>query len=542
MEALEAGPAPTKPLPAGTADESYHASLSIVGKGTAVMAASTVLLLVFSFFGRVGLARSYGLTAWGEFSIGLALTGLLSLVALLGLNQAVARSISYEKDPGERRALIRWGLLVTGVASVVVSTMVYFGAPYLAELFHDGALTVIFQLFAPTIGALMMAAMLASIFQGFEDSTPNAWFNGVAAPALFCLFLVGVLLLHWPFTAALAAYTASQIATVALLTLYTVRKLPKILPKVEHVPRRPKSALWTLSVALWGVASLQFVTAYVDTLILGVFRTADAVGLYSTAMILGRLLLVGNGALTYIYLPTAARLTASNDRETIRRTFVTSTRWTLAITVPMFLVFACMPVWSISTVFGPKFTGASTALEILVLGSFFSVTLGPVNACMAGMGYARPLLVTTAIAAFSNFALSFGLIPFYGLIGAAFAWTVARCLYPGVGLLYLWNTDRITPYRRILLVPLLGTVAVGVPIFLLVATLPLSKFVVFPMYFLGIGLFLLVLVATRSLDAGDVVAANVLEKLTGRPMPFLRRIIVRFSASPRPGPAPEAPA
>jgi O-antigen/teichoic acid export membrane protein len=506
------------------------------------MAASTVLLLIFSFFGRVGLARSFGLEAWGEFSIGLALTGLLSLVALLGLNQAVARSISYERDPGERRALIRWGLLITAAASVVVSTLIYVSAGELADLFHNQALRVVFQLFSTTIGFQMMAAMLASIFQGFEDSTPNAWFNGVTAPALFVVFLAGVLVFHWGFTGALIGYTASQGVTLGLLIVYTVRKLPKHLPPSDHVPLRPRSQLWTLSVALWGVASLQFVTAYVDTLILGVFRPTTAVGLYSSAMILARLLLVGNGALTYIYMPTAARLTAENDRETIRRTFVTSTRWTLAITVPMFLLFALMPTQSIDTVFGPKFLGATGALEILVFGSFFSVTLGPVNACMAGMGYARPLLVTTAVAAIANMAFSFGLIPFYGLIGAAIAWTVARCLYPGVGLVYLYRTDRITPYRRILLVPVLGTLAIGIPVFWAVAQLPLTKFIVFPMYFLGVGLFLLVLIATRSLDRGDAVAASVLEKLTGRPMPLVRRLIDRFSAPPPPSPAPKAPA
>ncbi len=528
---------------ASASDEAaYHRSLNIVGKGTAVMAASTVLLLVFSFFGRVGLARAFGLEAWGEFSLGIALTGLLSLVALLGLNQAVARSISFERDPAERRALIRWGLLVTGAASVVVSSLVYVAAPTLAGLFHNSALTVVFELFSTTIGFQMMAMMLASIFQGFEDSAPNAWFNGVAAPALFLIFLLGVLGLHWGFTAALVGYTASQAVTLGLLVVYTVRRLPRHLPPVEHVPLRPRSQLWTLSVALWGVASLQFVTAYVDTLILGVYRPTTAVGLYSTAMILARLLLVGNGALTYVYLPTAARLTAENDRETIRRTFVTSTRWTLAITVPMFLLFVCMPTWSISTVFGPHFLGATDALEILVLGSFFSVTLGPVNACMAGMGYARPLLVTTGIAAAANLALSFGLIPFYGLIGAAIAWTVARGLYPGVGLLYLYRTDRITPYRRILLAPVLATLAVGIPVFLVVASLPLSKFVVFPMYFLGIGLFLAMLLATRSLDRGDTVAATILEKLTGRPMPGLRRLIGRYSAPQPSSTGPEAPA
>lgn len=521
-------------------DDAYHHSLHIVGKGTAVMAASTVLLLVFSFFGRVGLARSFGVDAWGQFSIGLALTGLLSLVALLGLNQAIARSISYERDPAERRALIRWGLLITGIASVVISTLVYLAAPDLAALFHNASLTIVFRLFSITIGFQMMAAMLASIFQGFEDSAPNAWFNGVAAPALFVVFLGAVLLFHLGFTEALVGYTASQGVTLGLLVVYTVRKLPHHLPPVEHVPSRPRSQLWTLSVALWGVASLQFVTAYVDTLILGVFRDTATVGLYSTAMILGRLLLVGNGALTYIYMPTAARLTAQNDRETIRRTFVTSTRWTLAITVPMFLLFVCLPSQSIDTVFGSKFLGATSALEILVLGSFFSVTLGPVNACMAGMGYARPLLVTTGIAAASNLILSFGLIPFYGLIGAAVAWTVARCLYPGVGLLYLYRTDRITPYRRILVVPVLVTLAIGLPLFVFVGSLPVSKFVVFPLYFVGVGLFLAALVLTRSLDPGDAVAASVLEKLTGRPMPALRRLIRRYSLRPVATPLPES--
>jgi O-antigen/teichoic acid export membrane protein len=540
---MELAPLPPAPGPDNAADRkdaAYHHSLNIVGKGTAVMAASTVLLLVFSFFGRVGVARAFGLDAWGQFSLGLALTGLLSLVALLGLNQAVARSISYEHDPAERRALIRWGLLVTGLASVVVSSLVYVFAPQLALVFGNSKLTVVFRLFSTTIGFQMMAAMLASIFQGFEDSAPNAWFNGVASPALFVVFLVGVLVFHWGFDGALIAYTVSQALTLALLVAYTVRRLPRLIPPVAHVPSRPKSQLWTLSVALWGVASLQFVTAYVDTLILGAFRDTSTVGLYSAAMTLARLLLVGNGALTYIYMPTAARLIAQNDRETIRRTFVTSTRWTLAITVPMFLVFVCLPNWSITEVFGGSFVGGAGALEILVFGSFFSVTLGPVNACMAGMGYARPLLVTTAVAATSNLALSFGLIPFFGLIGASVAWTVARCLYPGVGLLYLYRTDRITPYRRILLVPVLVSIAVGVPIFLLVGTLPLPHWVVVPLYFLGVGLFLATLVFTRSLDPGDMVAAKFLERILGRPLPTVRRLIGRYSAAPAVGPTPEA--
>lgn len=511
-----------------TGPEGYAATVSSVGRGTAIMAISTVLLLLFNFLGRVGVARAFSVDAWGEFNIGLALVGLLSMSSLLGLNQALARSLAFETDPAERRALVRWAIVVTAAASAVVSTLVWAFAPELAAVYHDPALTPVFELFAPAVGFTMLGLLLASIFQGFEDAGPNAWYNGVIAPGLFVVLLVAVLVLHLGFLSAVLVYSASLGVAFALLVIHSVRKLPALLPPTAARIRRPKPGLWRLSVALWGVSSLSFVTAYVDTLILGVFRSAADVGFYSAGMTLARLLLVGNGALTYVYLPAAARLARQRDLDTLRRTFVTATRWTLAITVPMFLLFFLLPGASLVEVFGASYRSATLPLEILVLGSFVSVTLGPVNACLAGMGHARPLLLTTAFAALTNVALSFGLIPLYGAVGAAVAWTVARVLYPGSGLLYLHRAHRISPFGRILAYPLAVTLAVGVPLFFLVGTLPLRHWIVFPMYFLGVGLFLAALLATRSLDPGDLLATSFLERLVRRPLPGLRRFLGRF--------------
>jgi O-antigen/teichoic acid export membrane protein len=525
-------PAPP-PVMAGA--EEYERSLGSVGRGAGIMAITTVLLLAFSFVGRVAVARIYGQDAWGEFNIGLAVVGLLSLTALLGLHQALARALSFENDAQERRALIRWTILVTVAASVIVSAAVFLLAGLMADAFHAPALTIVLQLFSVAIGFTMLSSLLASIFQGFEDTVPNGWFNGVVAPGLFLVFLGVVYEFHWSFAAAMAAYSASLGVALGLLVGYTIRRLPRYLPPVVGSAGRPRTPLWNLSLGFWGITSLAFVTAFVDTIVLGIFRSTGAVGLYSSAMTLARLLLIGNGALTYIYLPVAARLSSAHDTETIRRTYVTSTRWTLAITLPMFLVFFFLPSQSLTLVFGGGYQPASEALVILVIGSFVSVILGPVNSCLGGMGYVRTLLLTTVVSAVLNLALSLALIPLFGLLGAAVAWAVARAAYPGSGIWALFRTDRITPFGRILVVPVVISLAVGVPLFYGVSLLGVADWLVVPLYLAGVLVFIAVILATRSLDPGDLVAATALERAVGRPLPGLRRFLGTRMNLPRTG-------
>lgn len=513
-------------------NDPYARTLASVGRGTTVMAVSTVALLFFNLIGRVAVARSFSLELWGIFSLGISLTGLLVLIALLGFHQAVARSISYEKDPAVRRKVIRLGLMVTIGASVASSVLVFLLAQPLASLFNAGVyesqLTQVFQLFSITIGLQLLSLYLAAIFQGFEDAAPNAWFNQVINPALFVVFLFLFLALHLEFEGALFAYVISYAATFALLTVYTLRKLPPLLPKVSTTGAKVPAGIFTLSFSLWGVNALTFVTAFVDTLILGVFRPATAVGLYSTAMTLARLLLVGAGALTYVYLPVSARLYREGDTATLRLSYVTATRWVLAITVPMFFLFTFLPAQSIGSVFGARYENAALALALLAVGSLVSVVLGPVNATLAGQGKTSILLSTTAIAASTNIILSFALIPTYGLLGAAVAWTVARVIFPAMGLSTLYASEGVTPFRRKLLLPLGVTLAIGMPLFWYLHWIQVPLWSVYPLYLVGVVLFVGAVFATRSLDEGDLIAARLAEKVLGRPMPRVWRFLDRF--------------
>jgi O-antigen/teichoic acid export membrane protein len=499
-------------------------SFATVGRGTLIMVVGTIVLFAASFVSRVLIAQGYSLADWGEFNLALALTGFLTAISLIGLDQAAARSLAFESDPAIRRSIVRYGVLVAVAAASVTSILLFLLAGPLATLFHSTALEPVFQIFSITAGFGLLGLMLAALFQGCQDAAPNAVFNQMVNPLLFVVFVVLALVFHWGFLGVMLGYVAAGGIALATLIGYALLRLPGKVPAVTgRLPPTPR--LWNLAISFWGVGSLAFATAFIDTLILGFYRPAADVGIYSAAMLLARVLLVGNGALTYIYLPVAARLARNGDMAGLRATYLAGTRWSLMLVTPVMLVLALLPGESLRALFGSVFVDGAIPLQILAVGAFLSVIAGPANACQAGLGETRSLLGITAISASANVILSLGLTPVYGAIGGAIAWGVARALYPGIGLAVLHRRHGITIVHPSLLRPLALTLGVCVPVFLVVGALSPPAWIVFP---LGLGATVVSvasLVATRSVLPGDFAILHGLESILRRPLPRVRRML-----------------
>jgi O-antigen/teichoic acid export membrane protein len=528
------------PAPPGAGGRDFL-SLHSVGRGTAILIAGTALLFLFGFLSRVLIARSYSQQEWGIFSLALALSSFLSIIALFGFDQALARSLAFERHPAVRRAIIRYALAITGAAAVASSAAVYFLAAPIAALFHIGAATWVIQLFGFTVGMGVLCLVLAAVFQGFEDTLPNALFNQVVNPGLFVVFVAIAIVFRVGFAGVIVGYVLADVVTLAALLVYSVRKLRQLPvgPDGKRVAA-PASSLWRLSAALWGVSTLAYVTAYVDTLILGVFWPAAVVGAYAAIMTLGRVLLISNGTLTYIYLPVAARLSRESDFATIRSTYLAGTRWVLLVVTPGCLLMFLLPQLCLSTVFGASYAVNGSVLQILVVPAFLAVLVGPSSACLAGMGRYRLLLSTTITAAVANVAISFALIPSLGLVGAAVAWGVARALYPGLGWIILFALYRVNPFSASLLKPLLFALVATTPLYLWAATLHLGAWALLPLYGVGLLIYLAGLLVTRSVIPGDLAVAQFAEGLLGRRLPRIRRLLLRFGGAAAPPAAPMA--
>jgi len=503
-------------------------SLRAVGHGSMVSLVGSISQLFLTFIAYIIAVRVLSVSEWGEYTLGVSVTGLLSLVGLLGLGQAMARALAFEQDPAERRAVVRWGMGVSLVAAVALSSTVFFASPALALFFHNSALVPVFELMSVTVGFGIISTTIAGVFQGFKDVAPNALIANAANAGLFALFLILLVPFHAGILGVVSAYVAAAGVALGLLFVYAWRKLPLHLRSDVPPNRRPSKTLWQYTVAFWGSQNLMYITAYADTLILGVFWPSTQVGYYSAAMTLARILLFGTMALAFIFLPVAASLFRDGDEEAIRRTYVTSTRWVLVITVPFFLLFAFAPQTSMEFVWGHRYLPGASALQILVITSFLSSMVGPVQSCLAGLGKAKVLVWTSLVSAVANIALSLLLIPTFGVIGAAIAWGVARALLPVLGLGVLWEAHRISPFRRVLLIPLGLSLIIGAPVVWVATRFVATPWIVVPLFFFGAALYVASILVTRALTRDDLVLLEGVERIIGRPLPELRQFLSRY--------------
>jgi O-antigen/teichoic acid export membrane protein len=516
-------------------DESGNlkSGFATVTAGTLFLLVSTLLLVVFNSLARVLIVRTVSASAWDAFSLGFTLTQILLSIGTLGIPVAVARSLPAAGGDAERRTILRTALGIGSAAALVAGLALFLAAPELGRALASSQLGTGLGFFALALASLIVATMLASVFQGYSNVTPNALFLQVVNPGLF-LGLLSVALLvpphHVTFTDALVAYATAAAATLASLVVYTFRKLP---PHLFRGPGEPKARtmLVRLAVPLCVYGAMVSVAGSGDTVILGVFHFVQ-VGTYSASLTLARLVQVGIAAASYIFLPVASGFLARGNRRAVGLTYVTVTKWLTVLSLPLFVVFVFLPSPSLDFVYGPSYASVVVPLQIVVASAFVGTLLGPAPMAQVVAGQARLLAVNAVIAAVADVAASLVLIPRFGEVGAAAAWGVANVLYASLCLGELAAAEGYHPFRRDFLVPLAVT---GVPaaavLFLLHPQVPL---LVLPLIVVVIAVaFALVVVVTGSVDEGDRLLLGAVERLLGRPLPFVRRWAALLR---RPGP------
>jgi O-antigen/teichoic acid export membrane protein len=289
--------------------------LSTVTRGTLFLIVATLCLVLFNFVTRVLLVHRLSQTDWTDFSIGFTLSLVLSSIGTLGLPNAVARSLPYASSDAERRTIVRVAILAGSGAAVGVAAALWAVAPSVGRALGSAAIGVGLEYFAIAVAAQIVSTILAAVFQGFADVTPNALFVQILDPALFLVFLVvpaAVPSIGLTYSSALLAFALANVAALAAIALYTVRRLPRHLPTGARAPEAGRR-LFLFAMPLFVVGAMASLVGSGDTLVLSAFHTAE-VGAYTATITLARLLQIGIGAASYIFLPVAARFHRRNDR------------------------------------------------------------------------------------------------------------------------------------------------------------------------------------------------------------------------------------
>lgn len=509
-----------------------RSGLTSVTRGTLVMMIGTLGFVAESFVARVILVRTLfpiDPDLWSEFSLALALGGLISAFGSLGLGPAIARSLPFESSEGERRRMVHTAYVVGGPAALLVALALGVFALVLLTSFQAQVFGITLLFFSVAVGLSVFAGILAAIFQGYEDVIPNAFYNQVLNPLLFIVFLIAAALVAPrgdTYLGVLIAYVVAAILSFLMLVLYARRRLPRHLAEGPREPGVSRKLL-IFAAPLFLVGILGYVTNNGDTLILGAYARGS-VGFYTADLSLARLLQVGIGSLGYIFLPVTARLVRAGDRGAVRITYATATKWMVLTSLPLFLVFFFFPNESLQFVYSAAFPPSAVPLQLLVFGAFFSTLVGPASMAQVAYGQTRLLFYNTLTCAGLDLVLAFTLIPAYGLTGAAIAWASANAVYPVLSLAQIAVLQGVHPFGGHYVLPLLVT---ALPLSAALVLLPLTPpFWALPVLAIGVALvFLAAVLLTRSIDAGDRLLLEAVERVLRRRLPLVRRLAA-FSA------------
>ena len=176
------------------------------------------------------------------------------------------------------------------------------------------------------------------------------------------------------------------------------------------------TAGWLLVVELSNFAMYAF-----SRVILGVYRSPVAVGLFEGPVRAHNLFYALGGALAVPVVPTASRYQAEGDERRLRELAVRGTRYTLALAVPLCVALMALAEPLLEVWLGDRYGAGATALTILVSYWLLYAGLVVTPGFLVGAGRARQVGLITAGAAALNLVLALVLTPELGIEGPALA-------------------------------------------------------------------------------------------------------------------------
>ena len=156
-----------------------------------------------------------------------------------------------------------------------------------------------------------------------------------------------------------------------------------------------------------------------DEVVIGGFLPISFVTPYSIARRLSEVAQVLTDQFMKVLMPLASGLHADNDRVRLRSVYITGTRLTLALYLPIgcTLVFFAQPILTVWL--GAAYADYAHLVIILILAGLIDTSQWPASSVLQGMARHRPLSLIAVGTGLANLVLSVALVQSFGLTGVA---------------------------------------------------------------------------------------------------------------------------
>jgi O-antigen/teichoic acid export membrane protein len=404
----------------------------------------TAAALFVGFATKMLLTRTMSAADLGVILAAQAFTGLMLVVAELGLPDAVVRYVGADATPDAAP-----GRTVRAAVGIVsVSALLTSGAALVALLLWSNAsmsgdaivATAIVIAGAP---AFAIGNVLGAAYRGVNRLGTKLFLLDVARPGL----VVIALLLSPLAIARRAPYVAGLYVAGALLVLACLWLLFNRDRQWRGRNVSTPSELLRFGVPIAGAAILS--GPLVNSLLpmmLSAWTGSAAVAFYGIALALQGIAGLPLGIFEQVLVPVWARMAALETPSELARSYQRYATVCFSFATGLAIVLFANDRVLLTLLFGADYSAAGTAMKYAVLATLFAAWAGPNEAMLRATGLSRSIFVSRLITAAAGTASAAVLIPQYGLTGAISAFALAVVVLNVAYGTALYRATRIHPF------------------------------------------------------------------------------------------------
>jgi O-antigen/teichoic acid export membrane protein len=267
--------------------------------------------------------------------------------------------------------------------------------------------------------------ILASILLGFItlliNQSTNLPINQIPISIyIFSVFVISII----------AFFLWKKQLTIPSINQYTTQQIS------QSTKTLPYSTILSVSIPMLFSSSLALIMGWTDTIMLGMFRTEEEVGIYNVALRLSMITSITLMAINTIAAPKFSEFYSKGDMEGLKNIVQSSTKMIFFTSMPVIAILILFPK-QILGMFGEEFTVGYLALWILMAGQIVNSMTGSVGYILIMTGKEKLFQNIIVITSILNIVLNYIFVRKYGLTGVAMSTAISLSLLNIISFLYI---------------------------------------------------------------------------------------------------------
>lgn len=380
--------------------------------------------LIFSILGFIyfaSSARYFNANDFGIISFAMAMNSLLAVFIVFGTN------ILFIREVAKNKSIIQKIIPNSMVITFILGAIAFVALTLYLRLFNYKLNTiVVINIFFLSTIVCSIKGVFDSIFQGLEKpiytSVGNIFYSILL---LFSIIITQILKLN------LIQFSILYFLASVIILSYFLLSISKFV-NLKNCLRIDLNYIKVLMKESWPFAiTYTFVTIYVwtDSIMLSIFKGEAEVGYYNVAykMVLA-LLLIPTGFNIIIYPLLSRYHVEYSERANINKILNKYFSIMLIIGVPMGVGTTILGNRIIDLFFGPQYTPAVIALQILIWSVVFTYMNAPFVKLFESINLQLLVTKISGFSAFINVGINYLLVPRYSLVGSSVATLITEAI------------------------------------------------------------------------------------------------------------------